>query len=745
MHPQSDSLPNPPARLGELLTMAAVFSLLLAAQLVLTDSLGVCVRKLMPDELLTRARVTDPSREHFLRALAAAGFDCTPPTYYLVQRAVVPLLGGSEEWSLRGLSMLATVAALVGVYALVRRWTEPEVALAAGLVVAAHPLTIELAFMARCYALELAATVWYAYFLDRACTAGRNPVPSMAVALLAVVVCTTHWFGVLGLGLVTVAQVAARVYPWRAQLRAVAPALLGPLALLACLPILVRQRAVYTTPSWIPATNLPLILGFLGRVFPGLLLGICLAGYLLMRLLEKYLPSVRSAKALPLPWRPLAGLLGLLLLPVLLILLSLALFPVLGAIYSLPTVAALGAGVGVLFARAPRMAVTGLSALLFLTGAHALRQFHSERMAYEARVDRIIRCLRDEPAEGPIVFEETGELYDVCHYAPDVAGRCVYFQFEDTRPGELNPAFRHERELVQDFKRWYGGPRVVRFDSLKSLPRFLVVAVAGSSPARLEEDYPGRDIRRIEGDIFLITARKSLARTMRRGLSRTARASGGLRGQPGGRAQMGLGVGAENGGEVRDVGTTDQALQGRGRRRLVGHLLELLSQPAVGLGRVGTTAEGRLVSRDRPRSIAELLQAQSEVQVRGGPQRGQAGGAGEAVGRLAQRAAALATLLIQGQPQDVLRLKPARSTGNGVTQRVLRGPVLLCLKQGRAQGQPTGVEVGVEHGGFVQHRNRFRELAGRPQVVGPVNPRLPANPQRDRLAGKRIGPGAVGR
>jgi len=64
-----------------------------------------------------------------------------------------------------------------------------------------------------------------------------------AVAVFSVLVVTIHWFGVLSLALMCFGALASYGRRWRDGLRLIAPSAAGLVALVACVPMLISQRA----------------------------------------------------------------------------------------------------------------------------------------------------------------------------------------------------------------------------------------------------------------------------------------------------------------------------------------------------------------------------------------------------------------------------------------------------------------------------------------------------------------------
>jgi uncharacterized membrane protein len=491
----------------DVLLVAALLPLVFLLQLAATGSWAALTRKFWLDELLTRARVTDPSPGHFVESLGE-GFDCNPPAYYVALRGYVQLVHGTDEVSLRLFSLLVAWALLVGIYLLVRRTLGPLPALLAVLATEANPLVIEYALEARGYIAWLACAVWYAYFLRRTVDGPNGLLHGILAGVVAVLLCTVHWFGILALGLISAGELCFGGGSFRARLVALLPAAAGLIALGACLPLLARQRAAFTVPTWIPRPTPFLIVQFLGGLLPVLILVAALGtlAIVLLRARRAGSPGFSVPRAGDL--RGLAGLLSLGLLPFVVLALSYIVQPSTLPKYALPTAAIFGPLVAWLFARAPRPAALVLCLLVVVAGSVELWRLAGVRRGFNEQIDHLIETLRAHTGDAPIVIEDRGLLYAVTHHAPDLAPRCSGFYFEEDRPGGLNPSLVHERELGTSYERFYGRPHFAHLSELRGRARFFVVPI-GTDAARLEGDYPGLRLTRVTDELYEMSAPSS--------------------------------------------------------------------------------------------------------------------------------------------------------------------------------------------------------------------------------------------
>jgi hypothetical protein len=365
------------------------------------------------------------------------------------------------------------------------------VSCAAVLALWSHPLVLREAFDARFYAPWLAAAAWFVYFAARSQQPGRPP--RLALALTAVLLCTVHYFGIITLALTAGGAAVASPLSFRERCRRLLPALAGPVALLCCLPLLPGQRGATTVATWVPPTDLASIAAFLDGLAP-LCFVLLLGGALLVT-------GRRPATA----WGPgPAGLLALGLMPLVLVGFSAAVQPVLIARYGMPAAAAVAPIMALVGARLPRLVLAGACAALLAWGTWLLHTEAGRAAGADRRTNELAAVLRARTGDDPIAFQHTHELYVVCRYAPDLAGRCVCL---DVEPGQVNDVTRFRlfnRDLHRRYVVWYSRPGLIRWDDYRALPRrYLVPAfdqldgLAGSA-AR----YPGFVAEPVEAELY---------------------------------------------------------------------------------------------------------------------------------------------------------------------------------------------------------------------------------------------------
>ncbi|MEZ6127751.1 MAG: glycosyltransferase family 39 protein [Planctomycetaceae bacterium] len=227
------------------------------------------------DELHSWLLITDPDVEHAMSALAD-GADYNPPTYYLVAR-LLKLFGPITEFRLRLLSLGVTVSTLLAVYLMLVRRFSITASLGATLAAAGHPLLILQATEARFYALWLCLLMWYCWLLtSRIPTTAAGWKRTAGLMFLAAAICTTHYFGMISVGLVTAAWAAVHRRDRSVIRQSAGLMVVVGTTVAACLPMLKGQQAALTCATWVKSPTIAGSFDFMTQFVPALPLAICL-------------------------------------------------------------------------------------------------------------------------------------------------------------------------------------------------------------------------------------------------------------------------------------------------------------------------------------------------------------------------------------------------------------------------------------------------------------------------------------
>ncbi|MGE3807271.1 MAG: glycosyltransferase family 39 protein [Gemmataceae bacterium] len=483
----------------EVTGVAALLLVFIALQIALSRPHYLLGHRFRLDETFTYRLVTAPDAGQVLHALAE-GMETHPPTYYFLLRGYA-WLGGASETSLRLGSLLAVYLGLVGLYLLLREACGRLTAFVGVLAVWVHPLILEYAVVARSYAPLFAASVWFAWLVQRL-RPSAGPVLPLLVGIAGVLLCTMHYFGIISLGLIVACDTffqRERRLTWP-QLLALAA---GPLALLASVPLLQSQRAHLSVPTWVGSVSLEGFVDFFAALFlPGYVAGIVLiCGFDFVFGPAREDPAEPAAERLP----RLAGVTGLIGIVPVLVAYALLVHSVLVPRYALAALAAFGPAVALGTRRCGPLGAILLLAFLFLIGARTLRDQASDFYRKDLQSAELIEKLRTQTAEEPVFFEFTDVLAVVELYEPKLARRCYLIDvpLEDT---EKMRGRRFVLDLARNSARVDGTPKLAAWSDIKSRRRILVLVGEQDSQEKVAHRYPGYRLTPLGQGLFELTA-----------------------------------------------------------------------------------------------------------------------------------------------------------------------------------------------------------------------------------------------
>jgi hypothetical protein len=431
----------------------------------LTDGQVLLTRPAWVDEvhtlLMARSRTPWEVVSHL-----AAGADYGPPLFFLLAAALGSLTGGLSHETARLFSLACMLATWLLLYATLRRRFEPAPSAIAAVTVGSHPLVVAHSFEGRFYALWLLTTVLFAWALR-----GTESRHRAGLAVAAVLLVTTHWYGIVVLGLMAGGAVAAHGRRWHDAARLLWPAAAGPVVLALCAPLALGQRRALTLATWVPDFRwgqvAALLQGFWLTPVLVAALGVGLAAAL-FRLraagTERFPPGPGSEPAI-------GALLSLAAMPLALAALSLAGQPSMLGRYALPTVLAwapLAAWALTLAGRWPTRLFAALVAWAWFASYTRVAGEKREFAASVARATASAQAARERRL--PVVFQSMHTLYAV---AWQDSGMARYGRFLTLSEGELdaiappdgrfyqlNKGFRVERDVVSIHARRFGFPLV---------------------------------------------------------------------------------------------------------------------------------------------------------------------------------------------------------------------------------------------------------------------------------------------
>ena len=310
-----------------------VFPLIAVAGL--SDGSLLMTRKLWMDEVHSWLIVTDKSTAHAMLALAD-GADFNPPSWFLVTRAINGLAGAPSEKFLRVLSLFWMLSAMAGLYLILSRLFDWKVSLAAVILTASHPLMIHQSTEIRFYGFWCACVVWLC------CVLQWNPeslakcrLQWLLIAGLSLLTATSHWFGILSLGLVALPLVIRQNRDERGYGRALVMLASGITGVCACLPFLYGQKAAISRPTWISPATVSDSLQFLNYMFPTWQILLCGAAAAVGIMLARRALAEDAFRSLPEKSPELLPCLSLALMPTVIVIVAWVLQPSLVARYAI--------------------------------------------------------------------------------------------------------------------------------------------------------------------------------------------------------------------------------------------------------------------------------------------------------------------------------------------------------------------------------------------------------------------------
>jgi hypothetical protein len=467
--PDSPASLVPGATFREMWLMAFGSLALLVAEVFSNNPRILFGRYLSIDELLAKLIESKPSVWQSLRALEHSG-DFTPPTYHILARASWRLLGGSAETAFRTLSFVSIWIALVLTYALLRRSFAVLPALVTVLAFWSNPLVIQYTFYARCYAPLITATAGFCliYGQDK-----KGPFASAVTAAMAALVCTLHYFGIFAVAAVVLGDTLARREPLPSIMRRWLPVAAGPIALAACLPFVIAFNTGHL-PSCAPPTLRALWSWLLGG--PVVATGVLVVAWCISIIASLPIHLFRRGGLESQPTRvgplqPVAGLFGLVLVPMFILIFSLLAYSATNVRYMLPGLLGLTSLLALVAAKISPRILAGAAMLLALLGAHNLRLYSDEQMRWQADKEQMINVGRLDRL--PIVTFNMHEAYLLYDYSPSLRDRVFIADLSQTHKVRVSSCLLLDTDLA---KKWSTVnpdlPKLIDLDQLRRLGKF---------------------------------------------------------------------------------------------------------------------------------------------------------------------------------------------------------------------------------------------------------------------------------
>ena len=453
-------------------------------------------RKLWMDEVHSWLIVTDASTSHAMMALAD-GADFNPPSWFLVTRAISNLAGPQSERFLRVLSLVWMLSAMAGVYLILSRLFDWKVSLAAVILTASHPLIVHQSTEIRFYGFWCTCVVWLCCVLqwDPESSTKRR-LQWLLIAGLSLLTATSHWFGILSLGLVALPLVIRQNRDARGYARALVMLASGMTGVCACLPFLYGQKAAISRPTWISPATVSDSLQFLNYMLPAWQILLCGVAALAGIMLTRKAKAEEAVRSLPEKSVELLPCLSLALMPIVIVIVAWVLQPSLVARYAIVGVIGLAPVFAVLLHQANGklqialvvVSLAGYSNAVFGYG----RQWNGEQR-YQVG---LLQQLRNCPVNATVIFEDRIAWMPLKHHYPELAAEYRLADFNDSDLAHDSALRIVQRDAGRRIEKWYPDYKMQSLEMLSGQSEFYVVPYADQKQPGLR--FPGNySVRKI--------------------------------------------------------------------------------------------------------------------------------------------------------------------------------------------------------------------------------------------------------
>jgi hypothetical protein len=439
----------------------------------------------------------------------AAGSDFNPPLLYLIERSLSHLTGGITPVSLRVTSFVTVWLALVFVFFALRRGMSSFAAFIGAFSVWCNAVVVIYAFQGRFYGpwlLFCAMTVWS---VGSDMESDQSTKRNVALVVSSVLVCTIHYYGIFSLALITIGGAvwinrAGRSY------RRLLPMIAGPIALAACAPFFLGQRAALTVKTWISPLSLHQIREMLQYYFvaaPIVVAALFLLASFGWKRARRDAAPVENRKIAPasLPFA------ALLLMPLVLAVISILVQPTMLLRFAVPAALAWAPLVAFVARRLPLPGKFLLLATLFFLSTRIQEKLATQLLGIRSTMQSEAAIVRPFLDSGRVVMVlDRTSLYPLAT--------------ETSRPSQLtSPDFtdsiaksRHlpapmilERDVARIHHRLYGFPRLESIDSgTPSSDHYVFVPTSGTAYT-LSLLFPDKEVTRVGPRVYRIRERGS--------------------------------------------------------------------------------------------------------------------------------------------------------------------------------------------------------------------------------------------
>jgi hypothetical protein len=310
----------------------------------------------------------------------------------------------------------------------------------------------------------------------------------LLIAGLSLLTATSHWFGVLSLGLVALPLVIRQHADERGYARALVMLASGITGVCACLPFLYGQKAAISRPTWISPATVSDSLQFLNYMFPAWQILLCSAAVVAGVMLTRKTMAEKIFRSLPEKSTELLPCASLALMPLVIVLVAWVLQPSLVARYAIVGVFGLAPVYATLLHQTHRkiqhtmivLSLAGFSYAVFCYG----QQWNDEQR-YQVS---LLQQLRNCPADATIIFEDRIVWMPLKHHYPEIATGYRLANFNDSDLSQDSALRIVQRDAGRRIEKWYPEYRMQTLETLNEQSEFYVVPYADQKQPGLK--YP---------------------------------------------------------------------------------------------------------------------------------------------------------------------------------------------------------------------------------------------------------------
>ena len=462
--------------------------ILLIATASLSNGTLLMTRKLWMDEIHSWLIVTDNSTSHAMMALSD-GADFNPPSWFLVTRAISSVAGPQSEKFLRILSAMWMLSAMAGLYLILARLFDWKVSLAAVVLTASHPLIIHQSTEIRFYGLWCSCVIWLCCVLQwNPESSAKRRLQWLLIAALSLLTATSHWFGILSLGLVALPLVIRQHADARGYARALVLLASGITGVCACLPFLYGQKAAISRPTWISPATVSDSLQFLNYMFPAWQILLCSAAAVAGVMLARKTMEEKTFRSLPERSTELLPCVSLALMPLVIVLVAWVLQPSLVARYAIVGIFGLAPVFAMLLHQTHRKIQHTMMVLSLAGFSYAVVGYGQQWNDEQRYQVSLLQQLRNCPDDATVIFEDRIAWMPLKHHYPELATEYRLADFNDSDLSQDSALRIVQRDAGRRIEKWYPEYRMQTLETLKQRSEFYVVPYADQKQPGLK--YP---------------------------------------------------------------------------------------------------------------------------------------------------------------------------------------------------------------------------------------------------------------